>query len=162
MARRRPIMSQLYPYRRERGPNGRGLCRYCGEEVPNGRRTWCCDEHFNIARLECDSGYQRELVFERDHGVCAICGTDTKELKKLMREMLIRDRGNYWGFQYEELKRALGFNADKSLWEADHLIPVVEGGADKGLSNLRTLCVICHKRETKKLAKHRAKKSPSQ
>lgn len=31
----------------------------------------------------------------------------------------------------------------KSWWEADHILPVVEGG-DSNLENLRTLCHPCH------------------
>jgi 5-methylcytosine-specific restriction endonuclease McrA len=30
------------------------------------------------------------------------------------------------------------------LWEADHLIPVAEGGGQCGRENLRTLCLMCH------------------
>ena len=38
------------------------------------------------------------------------------------------------------------------LWDADHIIPVKEGGGQCGLENIRTLCIKCHKTETKKLA----------
>jgi 5-methylcytosine-specific restriction endonuclease McrA len=52
------------------------------------------------------------------------------------------------------------------LWEADHIVPVVEGGgasrdADP-LVNLRTLCRHCHKAETRVLAARRAKASRKQ
>ena len=33
-------------------------------------------------------------------------------------------------------------------WEADHIIPVAEGGGCCGLENLRTLCRDCHEAET--------------
>jgi 5-methylcytosine-specific restriction endonuclease McrA len=36
-------------------------------------------------------------------------------------------------------------------WDADHIVPVVEGGGECGLSNFRTLCIPCHKKETKRL-----------
>ena len=45
----------------------------------------------------------------------------------------------------------------QSLWEADHIVPVSEGGGACGLENFRTLCVPCHKAETKALAARRAK-----
>lgn len=48
-------------------------------------------------------------------------------------------------------------NLNKSLWEADHITPVVEGGGECGLDNLRTLCWRCHAAETKALAGRRAK-----
>jgi len=43
-----------------------------------------------------------------------------------------------------------------SLWQADHITPVVEGGGGCGLDNLRTLCTRCHHAETSALAKRRA------
>jgi 5-methylcytosine-specific restriction endonuclease McrA len=44
----------------------------------------------------------------------------------------------------------------RRLWEMDHIIPVVEGGGDCGLENLRTLCISCHAKETADLAARRA------
>jgi hypothetical protein len=43
-----------------------------------------------------------------------------------------------------------------SLWQADHIRPVVEGGGGCGLDNYRTLCLRCHKRATAALATRRA------
>lgn len=43
-----------------------------------------------------------------------------------------------------------------SLWEADHVLPVAEGGGACGLDGFRTLCMICHRKETAALAKRRA------
>jgi 5-methylcytosine-specific restriction protein A len=45
----------------------------------------------------------------------------------------------------------------RNLWEADHIVPVVEGGGACGLENFRTLCLPCHKAETKALRKRLAK-----
>lgn len=49
----------------------------------------------------------------------------------------------------------------RHLWEADHIVPVVEGGGASRdvdpLENLRTLCRHCHKAETRALASRRAK-----
>jgi 5-methylcytosine-specific restriction endonuclease McrA len=42
-------------------------------------------------------------------------------------------------------------------WEADHVVPVVLGGAMLGLGNIRTLCRRCHKLETAALAAKRAR-----
>jgi 5-methylcytosine-specific restriction endonuclease McrA len=38
----------------------------------------------------------------------------------------------------------------------DHTVPVIEGGGEAGLDNLRTLCQPCHKSVTADLAKRRA------
>jgi hypothetical protein len=49
---------------------------------------------------------------------------------------------------------ALGMGLRKrvcSLWQVDHREPFSTGGADCGLGNLRTLCLTCHKVETKAL-----------
>jgi 5-methylcytosine-specific restriction endonuclease McrA len=49
----------------------------------------------------------------------------------------------------------------RHLWEADHIVPVVEGGGasrdQDPLANLRTLCLRCHRAETRALAARRAK-----
>lgn len=42
-----------------------------------------------------------------------------------------------------------------TLWEMDHVVPVVEGGGC-GLDNLRTLCRCCHKKASRELAGRRA------
>ena len=70
----------------------------------------------------------RLKVFERDKGICAACGFDTM---RLARKPWARGTGH--------------------LWQADHIIPVIEGGGECGLDNYRTLCTDCHKAETAKL-----------
>lgn len=40
-----------------------------------------------------------------------------------------------------------------SLWDMDHIKPVIEGGGECGMDNLRTLCIKCHKAETAALRK---------
>lgn len=42
------------------------------------------------------------------------------------------------------------------LWDIDHIVPVIEGGGSCDPSNLRVLCLPCHKAETAKLAARRA------
>jgi hypothetical protein len=43
-----------------------------------------------------------------------------------------------------------------ALWEADHVVPVVEGGGCSPPENYRILCVPCHRAETAALAARRA------
>ena len=50
----------------------------------------------------------------------------------------------------------------ETYWDMDHKTPVVEGGGECGLENLRTLCLWCHKRETKRLARRRARQRSGQ
>jgi hypothetical protein len=42
------------------------------------------------------------------------------------------------------------------LWDADHVLPVVEGGGECGLANMRTLCLKCHRTVTADLRKRLA------
>jgi hypothetical protein len=44
------------------------------------------------------------------------------------------------------------------FWQADHIVPVAEGGGLCGIENLRTLCTVCHLRETADLKKRLKKR----
>ena len=138
-----------------RGSNGRLLCRWCHQEISEPRRrTWCsqvCVDQYAAA------ANPRELVAKRDQGVCAICGADTRKLDRVLRHAarsLGRDDGRVWRVQ-RDLVRWAGFVPERSLWDADHIVPVVEGGT-MTLDNLRTLCVPCHRSETAALRKRLA------
>jgi 5-methylcytosine-specific restriction endonuclease McrA len=125
-----------------KGPNGRPLCRWCSLEVPLRRFTFCSDWCVHEWRLRTDPGYLREQVFQRDRGVCALCKVDCRTAYFDLK----RARGTHrhklmarWG-----IKRMIR----KTLWDADHVVPVAEGGGECDLENLRTLCLICHRVET--------------
>lgn len=126
----------------ETGENGRALCRWCNLEAPPGRRTFCSEYCVHEWRLRSDPGYLRDCVFQRDRGVCAMCGLDTvAEFAHLKR---LRGAGRAarlagWGLKP---------GARRSLWDADHIIPVVEGGGECDLANIRTLCLRCHRNAT--------------
>lgn len=45
---------------------------------------------------------------------------------------------------------------NRSMWDADHIIPVVKGGGGCGLENYASLCQPCHKAKTAKMAADRA------
>ena len=57
-------------------------CRWCGGEVPKRRVTFCSAACVHHWKLRTDPGYLREQVFERDRGVCGLCGIDTEALRK--------------------------------------------------------------------------------
>lgn len=133
-----------------KGANGRTLCRWCNLEVPPRRHTFCSDWCVHEWRLRSDPGYLREQVLQRDKGVCALCRIDTRAAYLELR----RARGTHrlrlltkWG-----LKRM----SRKSLWDADHIRAVVEGGGECDLENLRTLCLLCHRQQTVELRRRLA------
>ncbi len=136
----------------ERGPSGRPLCRWCRMETPSGRRTFCSDACVHEWRLRTDPGYLRERVLLRDAGICAKCGADTVTLRRDMRRLDFAARRKLlkeWG---------LTERSRKSLWDADHIVPVAEGGGQCDLANMRTLCLKCHREATAALrARLRAK-----
>lgn len=126
----------------ERGKSGRPLCRWCRDETPPRRRTFCSDACVHEWKLRTDPGYLREQVLKRDAGVCAKCGVDTVALRRDMRRFDFAARRKFlkeWG---------LTERSRKSLWDADHILPVVEGGGQCDLSNMRTLCLKCHRDAT--------------
>ena len=133
-----------------KGPNGRSLCRWCNLEVPPRRLTFCSDWCVNEWKLRTQPGYLREQVFERDRGICAACGIDcAAELRKLRRKRG-PDREPAWAaWGLRPFQR-------RSLWDADHILPVVEGGGECDLGNIRTLCLHCHRHATAQLRARRA------
>jgi 5-methylcytosine-specific restriction protein A len=127
-----------------RGPNGLPLCRWCDLEIlATRRRTFCSDYCVHQWRLRSDPGYLRDQVFARDRGRCAVCEADTLAIFAALK----RARG----LAREEGLRVYGMQSIKSrrsLWDADHILPVAEGGGQCDLDNLRTLCLLCHREET--------------
>lgn len=149
------------PYRRD--GEGRPLCRWCGALVKPPREWWCGQGCVEEYRERYDAAYQRRMVLKRDRGVCAGCGLDCVGLaREVMRAY--RERGE------EAARRALvagglratdlrfkGRKGDRlrGLWQADHIVPVIEGGGGTTVGNLRTLCSECHRKVTRELMARR-------
>jgi len=130
----------------------RGTCRWCGEGIvyadgpkrgePDRRRRW---------HPECVSTYSasdprevRRRLRRRDRGRCAACGLDTVKLRRELR-----------GRGMTKKLRERGFVPRRSLWEVDHIVPLVDGGSHD-LDNLQTLCSPCHRAKTAAEATERA------
>lgn len=177
-------------FRRRRSPSGCPLCALCGQEIRKvdgspARRSrkpqWCGDRCYTEACvLAGHSQVVRQQLWERDRGICAICGRDCGRLEKLFRRLgadglglflsvrIYRAKGRLDPKQgrVEELARRLGkafyarrlelgWNRDHT-WEADHIIPVAEGGAGCGIEGYRTACLICHRAVTRALVRRLA------
>ena len=167
-------MYDRYPY--TKGPDGKNVCRYCHGKVPRPRIYWCSATCVDAAYLRCDPTTQRRKVEERDHGVCALCRLDTASIQAaydtVERDIRRRDAGSngwrHWvssGGQQalrDAQRRFVDLRIQGGhghLWEMDHIVPVVEGGdeIEDVMSNLRTLCIPCHRGETAELAARRAR-----
>lgn len=112
-------------------------CRQCGAPVMGRqRRTFCSNECVDAWRVRTDPGHARRLVWRRDNGYCRGCGRD------------LASERNHDGTP----KRM----APGTAWQCDHARPVVEGGGECGLDNLRVLCTACHRRETAELRRRLA------
>lgn len=159
-----------------KGPGGLPLCYCgCGREVLKRNRTTfeaaCWDKWAAVNHPPT----VRKLVEKRDHGVCAKCGTDTEKLRAEYRRQLLdfyksACAKNGWQehtFISAETVEHLhlsgtptppdGFpDVGRSWWDADHIVPVVEGGGQCGLDGYQTLCCACHKKATASLAGRRA------
>src|SRR3990172_13337103 len=70
-----------------KGPSGRALCRECGKEVPEHRKTFCSNVCVESWKIRSQPSYVRSLLYRRDAGVCALCGMScvllVRELEKL-------------------------------------------------------------------------------
>jgi len=132
--------------------------------------------------LGSDDAYQRKLVLARDRGVCAACSLDTlaawQQLEALRAaRWMTRHPGernpryarewtsfcagdDVFMARWEVLTGTRRGLHRKTLWDMDHVVPVVEGGGYvhgvDPLPNLRTLCLGCHRVATAALAKRRA------
>ena len=142
MISRRKQGGWVKPAEVERGASGRPLCRWCRAEVLGRRRTFCSDTCVHEWKLRTDSGYLREKVYARDKGICAECGVDTTGIRRDVRKLDYAARRRFfkeWGLRE---------GSRKSLWDADHIVPVAEGGGQCDLTNMRTLCLRCHREAT--------------
>lgn len=161
--------------RGEKLPVVKGKCRVCLDPLPKHRRGYCTDACRDSYYLATSTDFLRMRVFERDKGICAECGLDCDALEQRV-----------WGFstmvkkpRHSNIRRALllphavrtqkacvlvaqGFarlsaNTPRTLWEADHIEPIADGGGF-GLDNLQTLCQPDHIKKSSDEAGWRAKR----
>lgn len=126
------------------GSNGLPLCRWCQLEIlAKRRRTFCSDYCVHQWQLRSDPGYLRDQVFARDRGVCAVCAADTMAIYNALKRA--RGPARVAGLSLYGMKTIA---SRRSLWDADHIRPVAEGGGQCDVGNIRTLCLQCHREAT--------------
>ena len=129
--------------------NGETLCRWCNKPVKPPRRTMCSPECAHEIRIRTSNKYLRECIYKRDKGICQICEIDTKNIAKHALSLDIKKRHEYLKEYNISTKRKIWKRKfGGGLWDADHILPVKNGGGCCGLENLRTLCISCHKNIT--------------
>lgn len=141
---------------KEKGPNGRGLCRLCKTEVPKGCRTFCSEKCIHEWKIQTQPGYVRSLVARRDKGICAGCGLDTEKIERIAGSIRKHDGCCHTDWFWEAIGVKDRRWTGASLWQADRILEVVRGGGGLGLDNYQTLCTACHNRKSKRLAAERA------
>jgi HNH endonuclease len=147
------------------------LCGWCRSPLDRRSIAWCSDECADEFWVRFSRNHVANLVHRRDQGVCAICGLDAEQLLRIVdrlrerserrrlrsgetREPTDLDAARWQRLRSELANRGYGF-VDRwhtpTLWEADHIVAVVEGGGCCGLENYRTLCIPCHRAQTRNL-----------
>lgn len=164
----------------------------CAREVVRPRISCYSDECLTWYKRHNDPGTIRSIVEDRDKGICALCRKDceqertiARETERLWRWLALReanrlaDLGQLQLFEWQhegdhpapymwanrwvaEDIKACGWDFRGHTWEADHIIPVIEGGGGCGPEGYRTLCLACHKKQTADLAARRAVKRKSE
>lgn len=158
----------------------------CNREVVRPRISCYSDECLVWYKERNDPATIRGIVEARDKGICALCQKDCELDRRIAREtealwrwlarreadrladirklalMSWQHEGEHpspwmWANKWvEEDVKARGWDFRGHTWEADHILPVIEGGGGCGPEGYRTLCLACHKIETAKLAARRA------
>jgi 5-methylcytosine-specific restriction protein A len=126
-------------------------CKWCGQKVPKRRRSWCSDKCVREYQNEAFPSYTYQCVRERDQEICKLCGRNLKIIQAKLNKRIGFKAPNDLRRKWVRFLKLLKI---KHLWEIDHIVPVCEGGTSH-LDNLRTLCVWCHKQETKLLIARR-------
>jgi len=119
----------------DRNADGEPICRWCRGAIRPPRRTFCSASCVHEWRVRSDVSYVREQVLARDRGECQLCGLNLRSAERRWR--LARPA------PHDRTARRRWRQA-RPRWEADHVVPVADGGGGCGLENYRLLCRDCH------------------
>lgn len=155
----------VYSRKRPLGPNGERICYNCNGPLPKGKPFNCSSKCSEEWRCKTSPSHLRFVLFQRDKGICALCDSDTVDLKKQYDAIRTRLKQTHtYRYQDGEAGDFLKLHGIpwgriiSDWWDADHIVPVTEGGGECGTDNLRTLCIPCHKKETAELHRRLAHK----
>eukprot|EP01083_Nonionella_stella_P193309 714098_1 len=133
----------------------------------NIRSFFCSEECHRRHGINTNSTAIRRELFQIERGVCQKCGVDCRKiylhichLVPSSRFVHLRSEKSFKDLERDRLwalctKSPLG---EGHFWEADHIIPVEQGGGQCDIENLQTLCVPCHRVKTRAQTKERAER----
>jgi hypothetical protein len=141
-------------FRSRVGARDCGVCALCGLDTEDLARRYDDASALDRAALQkyqcnnCDDvGTARP---------CAECGSRLQRtVESVENRAAITCEATRRGFKALEFHRLV--NERRSLWVADHTMPLDDGGEDDPDTNGRTLCVPCNHRVTADQARRRAK-----
>ena len=139
-------------------------CSWCGNLLASSSfyngvvSQYCSQTCAEEGRLRKSSVNIRAQLFALERGRCSKCGLDAYSLFKRIQALQPVERLNTLqnsNFNLPKrssaLQRLLQYPKEGDFWQADHIVPVSEGGGNCSLDNLRTLCTPCHRKETESL-----------
>ena len=126
----------------------RGICALCGSDAERAQRR----AEMAVSEWEWYRSHGQEERIRRFH---------RRNPKRFDVPAFLRtDRWNHWQPRVARAREARKaamreqgwpIGRRQSWWEADHIVPVVEGGGQCGPDNYRTLCCRCHRVVTNQL-----------
>eukprot|EP00039_Didymoeca_costata_P014284 m.229012 g.229012 ORF g.229012 m.229012 type:complete len:1110 (+) comp15985_c0_seq10:264-3593(+) len=141
-------------------------CQFCQASVaslPWNKGTnskanlFCSHECWEQYSVKIGRDIRRRLL-ELEGGICQLCGLNTRDLYDSLKALESEaDRVEtvmktpFRKLDPLAISKLCKHPTAGKLWQADHIIPVSEGGGECDLTNYRTLCTICHHKETNKL-----------
>jgi 5-methylcytosine-specific restriction endonuclease McrA len=99
----------------------------------------------------------RLRVLERDGRCCVHCGVNVVDVAEAFTLVQAMHERKPWSYPTrQEFAKACGYGDGSHTWETNHVVAVVEGGANDD-DNLETVCIPCHRVHTNGVVARRAK-----
>ncbi|EAN79681.1 SNF2 DNA repair protein, putative [Trypanosoma equiperdum] len=124
--------------------------------IDDDTRMFCSGACRGVFFIKRSSSAARRGVQEVDKGICSVCQVDCELLYSLAVAATSRsEREDILDRLHPQLRqhpvlfnRIVEHPTPGSIWNADHILAVSQGGGSSDLDNLQTLCVACHADKT--------------
>ncbi|MCD9188260.1 MAG: HNH endonuclease [Pyrinomonadaceae bacterium] len=126
--------------RREVFARDNGICANCGIDCEKIQRI---SDHANQSLSEFETVFNPyDLSSNKNHSL---------EIRQQIIHMFFEYRKQFFK-DARKIWKDTPLNFGGSCWQADHILEVIHGGKHE-MSNLQTLCNLCHKQKTAKMAR---------